>query len=185
MIAMALSNEPRLLIADEPTTALDVTVQAQILDLLDGLRRDLGMALVIITHDLGVVAETADDVAVMYAGRIVEKARVEELFARPMHPYTWGLLRSIPKLTGPRDEALLPIPGRPPSLITRPPGCAFAARCAYAAEECLSVDPGLEPDGSDRRSACLLPEGLRAAAWTQLAEGADEEAARVIVRPAQ
>ena len=123
MIAMALSNEPRLLIADEPTTALDVTVQAQILDLLDGLRRDLGMALVIITHDLGVVAETADDVAVMYAGRIVEKARVEELFARPMHPYTWGLLRSIPKLTGPRDEALLPIPGRPPSLITRPPGC--------------------------------------------------------------
>ena len=182
MIAMALSNEPKVLIADEPTTALDVTVQAQILDLLDRLRRELGMALVIITHDLGVVAETADDVAVMYAGRIVEKAPVEELFARPMHPYTWGLLRSIPRLTGSREEPLLPIPGRPPSMISRPPGCAFADRCAYAAEECRIDEPTLSPAGSVTASACLLPEAGRRSAWAGLAAGGVTEAAFKVLR---
>src|SRR5271170_2404461 len=116
MIAMALANEPKLLIADEPTTALDVTVQAQILELMERLQRELGMAIVIITHDLGVVAEMADDIAVMYAGRIVETAPASEIFASPEHPYTWGLLRSIPRLERDREEPLVPIPGTPPSL---------------------------------------------------------------------
>ena len=115
MIAMALANEPKLLIADEPTTALDVTVQAQILELMERLQRELGMAIVIITHDLGVVAEMADDIAVMYAGRIVETAPASEVFASPEHPYTWGLLRSIPRLERDREEPLVPIPGTPPS----------------------------------------------------------------------
>src|SRR5207253_5271475 len=132
MIAMALANEPKLLIADEPTTALDVTVQAQILALLARLQRELSMAIVIITHDLGVVAEMADDVAVMYAGRIVETASAELLFSGPEHPYTWGLLGSIPTLAGPREEQLVPIPGTPPSLIRRPSGCHFHPRCPYA-----------------------------------------------------
>ncbi|CAB4882859.1 MAG: ATP-binding cassette domain-containing protein [Actinobacteria bacterium] len=182
MIAMALSNEPRLLIADEPTTALDVTVQAQILELLDRLRRELQMALVIITHDLGVVAETAEQVAVMYAGRIVEQSPVNELFSQPMHPYTWGLLRSIPKLTGPRDEALLPIPGRPPSLISRPKGCAFAERCAYAEDACRLTDPLLATTADGRRSACLIPHERRMAAWPALAAGGTEADALKVVR---
>jgi peptide/nickel transport system ATP-binding protein len=182
MIAMALSNEPRLLIADEPTTALDVTVQAQILELLDRLRRELQMALVIITHDLGVVAETAEQVAVMYAGRIVEQAPVSELFSQPMHPYTWGLLRSIPKLTGPRDEALLPIPGRPPSLISRPKGCAFAERCAYAQDECRVTDPVLATTELSHQSACLIPHERRMAAWPALAAGGTEADALKVVR---
>ena len=113
MIAMALANEPKLLIADEPTTALDVTVQAQILALMERLQRELGMAIVIITHDLGVVAEMADDIAVMYAGRIVETASAARVFAAPEHPYTWGLLQSIPRLDGPRERDLVPIPGTP------------------------------------------------------------------------
>src|SRR5687768_5133674 len=117
MIAMALSNNPKLLIADEPTTALDVTVQAQILDLIERLQQEFDAAVVIITHDLGVVAEIADEIAVMYAGRIVERAKTDAIFADPEHPYTWGLLRSIPRLDSPRDEELVPIPGRPPSLI--------------------------------------------------------------------
>ena len=145
MIAMALANDPRLLIADEPTTALDVTVQAQILELVASLQRETGTALVIITHDLGVVAEVADEVAVMYAGRIVERAPVDELFARPEHPYTWGLLDSIPRLDRPVSEGLTPIPGRPPSLIAPPPGCAFNPRCEFAMDECRSVIPPLEP----------------------------------------
>src|SRR5438046_2473828 len=119
MIAMALANDPKLLIADEPTTALDVTVQAQILALMERLQSELGMAIVIITHDLGVVAEMADDIAVMYAGRIVETASAQRLFSAPEHPYTWGLLKSIPKLDSGRDEDLVPIPGTPPSLINR------------------------------------------------------------------
>ena len=120
MIAMALANEPKLLIADEPTTALDVTVQAQILELMERLQRELGMAIVIITHDLGVVAEMADDIAVMYAGRIVETAPARTSSPNPEHPYTWGLLRSIPRLDSDRDEQLVPIPGTPPSLISPP-----------------------------------------------------------------
>src|SRR5208282_5377839 len=131
MIAMALANEPKLLIADEPTTALDVTVQAQILSLMERLQRELGMAIVIITHDLGVVAEMADEIAVMYAGRIIETAPTTELFANPEHPYTWGLLKSIPRLEAQRVDQLVPIPGTPPSLIRPPSGCHFHPRCRY------------------------------------------------------
>ena len=180
MIAMALANEPRLLIADEPTTALDVTVQAQILDLLDRLKQELGMAIVIITHDLGVVAETADEVAVMYAGRIVERAVTADLFAAPSHPYTWGLLRSIPRLDRPAGEPLMPISGRPPSLISRPQGCSFEPRCPYAGEPCRSVDPQLAELGSaGQASACVLDPAGRQRAWLALDSGGDEAAARV------
>jgi peptide/nickel transport system ATP-binding protein len=164
MIAMALANDPKLLIADEPTTALDVTVQAQILELIDRLKAELGMAVMIITHDLGVVAETADDIAVMYAGRIVEEARTETLFDVPEHPYTWGLLASIPKLTGPREAELIPIPGRPPSLIDPPSGCRFHPRCPYVREAHKRTDPPLDPVPGDpgHRVACLLgPETRR------------------------
>src|SRR4029079_1914572 len=125
MIAMALSNEPKLLIADEPTTALDVTVQAQILELMARLQQELGMALVLITHDLGVVAEVTDEIVVMYAGRVVETASTEKIFRAPEHPYTWGLLRSIPRLDRPRDEPLIPIAGLPPSLINLSRGFPF------------------------------------------------------------
>jgi peptide/nickel transport system ATP-binding protein len=171
---MALANEPRVLIADEPTTALDVTVQKQILALLRRLRDELGMAMVLITHDLGVVAETADEVAVMYAGRIVEQAPAAELFAAPRHPYTWGLLRSMPRLDAPIGAALTPIPGRPPSLIRPPSGCRFHPRCPYVRERHRSVDPTLEPlaDAPDHRVACLLPEAERRAIWARLAAGA-------------
>src|ERR671921_1424768 len=145
MIAMALINEPKLIIADEPTTALDVTVQAQILDLIERLRRELNTAIVMITHDLGVVAEVTDDIAVMYAGRIVEYADKDTIFAAPEHPYTWGLLKSIPRLDLPRDEALVPIAGRPPSLILKPPGCSFPPRCPYVREAHKRIDPHLAP----------------------------------------
>src|SRR3954464_4299322 len=134
MIAMALANDPKLLIADEPTTALDVTVQAQILELLARLQRELDTAIVIITHDLGVVAEVTEEICVMYSGRIVERAATSTVFGAPEHPYTWGLLRSIPRLDSPADEELVPIPGRPPSLITRPTGCHFHPRCAFVRE---------------------------------------------------
>ena len=176
MIAMALANEPRVLIADEPTTALDVTVQAQILALLRSLRDELGMAMVLITHDLGVVAETADEIAVMYAGRIVEQAPAAELFAHPQHPYTWGLLRSVPRLDAPAGAELVPIPGRPPSLIDPPPGCRFHPRCPYVRERHRTVDPALEPLGgagaAGHRVACLLPEAERRAIWAGLTSGA-------------
>ena len=183
MIAMALSNDPKLLIADEPTTALDVTVQAQILDLLERLKSELDTAIVMITHDLGVVAEVTDDIAVMYAGRIVESAPKEEIFARPEHPYTWGLLRSIPRLDSPRGEELVPIPGRPPSLINPPSGCSFHPRCPYLREEHKEIDPDLEPvPGSDHhRVACLLEPERRHALWDQLSQGADPEAAKAAV----
>jgi peptide/nickel transport system ATP-binding protein len=181
MIAMALANEPKLLIADEPTTALDVTVQAQILALLERLQRELGMAIVIITHDLGVVAEIADHIAVMYAGRIVERGTTDEIFHHPQHPYTWGLLTSIPRLDNPRDEELVPISGRPPSLINRPSGCHFHPRCPYVQEAHKRIDPRLEAvDGSGSRdghvSACLLPSRVRAQIWEGLQSGREPEA---------
>jgi peptide/nickel transport system ATP-binding protein len=173
MIAMALANEPKLLIADEPTTALDVTVQAQILALLDDLQRRLGMAIIIITHDLGVVAEIADEIAVMYAGRIVERASAQQIFKQPQHPYAWGLLKSIPRLDDPRDEDLVPISGRPPSLINRPSGCHFHPRCPYVREEHKRIDPRLEPvDGDpDHEVACLLSSDVRTRIWRGLQAG--------------
>ena len=142
MIAMALACGPQLLIADEPTTALDVTIQAQILDLMRGLRRDTGAAIVLITHDLGVVAEMADDVAVMYAGQIVERAAVRDLFARPEHPYTVGLLGSIPRLDEKRDR-LPSIEGRVPDMTRPPAGCRFAARCPFVEPDCRTTAPVL------------------------------------------
>ena len=183
MIAMALANEPKLLIADEPTTALDVTVQAQILALLERLQRELGMAIVIITHDLGVVAEMADDVAVMYAGRIVETASAASLFADPEHPYTWGLLKSIPTLAGSREEDLLPIPGTPPSLIRPPSGCHFHPRCPYAQPDHSRIDPKLEPLTGDpaHHVACLLAPDLRRRLWAELQAGRMPEQALAAV----
>ena len=180
MIAMALANEPKLLIADEPTTALDVTVQAQILALLERLQRELGMAIVIITHDLGVVAEMADDVAVMYAGRIVETASAEVVFSGPEHPYTWGLLQSIPRLDLPRGEDLVPISGRPPSLINRPSGCHFHPRCPYVRDAHRRTDPPLEPLPGDSRHAvrCLLASETRRALWQALQRGEKPKEAR-------
>jgi peptide/nickel transport system ATP-binding protein len=174
MIAMALANEPKLLIADEPTTALDVTVQAQILALLEDLQKRLGMAIIIITHDLGVVAEIADDIAVMYAGRIVERGTADEIFHHPQHPYTWGLLTSIPRLDNPREEELVPISGRPPSLISLPSGCHFHPRCPYLQEAHKRVDPRLEPvNGGSHMSACLLPASARGQIWEGLQSGRD------------
>jgi peptide/nickel transport system ATP-binding protein len=136
MIAMALSCNPDILIADEPTTALDVTIQAQILELLDRLRADFDSAVILITHDLGVVAEVADDIVVMYAGRIVERGAKRQLFYDPQHPYTWGLLGSIPRLDRPKPERLHSIKGTPPSLINLPEGCKFRPRCPHAFEKC-------------------------------------------------
>jgi peptide/nickel transport system ATP-binding protein len=183
MIAMALINDPKLLIADEPTTALDVTVQAQILELIERLRREFDTAIVMITHDLGVVAEVTDDIAVMYAGRIVEYADTETIFAAPEHPYTWGLLKSIPRLDLPRDEPLVPIPGRPPSLILKPPGCSFHPRCPYVREAHKRIDPKLAPtnggaDGSRHQVACLLPPQTRRALWNELVHGATPDDAK-------
>jgi len=140
MIAMALAGEPELLVADEPTTALDVTIQAQILDLLGTIRRDTGMGLVLISHDLGVVAETCSRIAVMYAGRIVEQADSAAIFANPKHPYTRGLLGAMPPISGPRRK-LVSIPGSVPEASRMPRGCAFAPRCSEAIAECSSVDP--------------------------------------------
>jgi peptide/nickel transport system ATP-binding protein len=173
MIAMALSNEPKVLIADEPTTALDVTVQAQILDLIARLKDELGMAVIIITHDLGVVAEMADEIAVMYAGRIVEQAPADTIFSAPEHPYTWGLLNSIPRLDTPRDEDLVPIPGRPPSLITLPSGCHFHPRCPYVRDRHRKVDPELAPTpgAEDHLVACLLEAETRRRLWHELQTG--------------
>ena len=179
MIAMALANDPKLLIADEPTTALDVTVQAQILALMERLQRELGMAIIIITHDLGVVAEMADDIAVMYAGRIVETASATRVFSNPEHPYTWGLLRSIPKLDRSRTEDLIPIPGTPPSLINPPSGCHFHPRCPYAQPEHTRIDPALEPvpDAPAHHAACLLEPELRRRLWHELSAGHTPEQA--------
>jgi peptide/nickel transport system ATP-binding protein len=185
MIGMALANEPKLLIADEPTTALDVTVQAQILALLEDLQKRLGMAIIIITHDLGVVAEIADEIAVMYAGRIVEHASTERIFKSPQHPYTWGLLKSIPRLDAPRDEELVPISGRPPSLINRPPGCHFHPRCPYVQEDHKRIDPKLEavPGQPGHEVACLLDSTQRDLIWRGLLAGDAPASLRQIAGP--
>ncbi len=178
MIAMALCNDPRILIADEPTTALDVTVQAQILELIQKLQTELGTAVVMITHDLGVVAEVTDDIAVMYSGRIVERGTRDQIFTAPEHPYTWGLLRSIPRLDTPRGQDLVPISGRPPSLINRPSGCHFHPRCPYVRPEHTQTDPQLVTASGDGHVVrCLLPGEERTRLWAQLATGADPAAA--------
>jgi oligopeptide/dipeptide ABC transporter ATP-binding protein len=156
MIAMALALEPDVLIADEPTTALDVTVQAQILHLIDQLNRDRDLAVILITHDLGVVAEVADRVVVMYAGQIVENATLDETFYDPQHPYTWGLLGSLMRLDQSRTARLAQIPGQPPSLLAPPAGCRFAPRCAYAFDKCDEL-PALEaPAGGNHLDRCWL-----------------------------
>ena len=161
MIAMALSCDPSLLIADEPTTALDVTVQAQILELLRQLQKDFGTAIILITHDLGVVAETADDVLLMYAGKAVEYGSVRDVLAKPQHPYGWGLLTSIPRLTGDPDKRLAAISGMPPSMISVPSGCAFHPRCSYQSTvgpACLASVPQLLPvsEGDHHLVRCHL-----------------------------
>lgn len=156
MIAMGLSCNPQLLIADEPTTALDVTIQAQIIDLVKRLRDEIGMAIIWITHDLGVVAGLADRVMVMYAGRIVEESPVKELYKNPRHPYTLGLLGSIPRLDEDRPEKLASIEGLPPDLVDYPKGCPFYARCRYRLDRCLEAPPPLEPVGVGHRAACYV-----------------------------
>jgi oligopeptide/dipeptide ABC transporter ATP-binding protein len=170
MIAMALINDPDLLIADEPTTALDVTTQAQILALIERLQAEYHSAVIMITHDLGVVAEIADNVAVMYAARIVERAPVENIFRRPEHPYTWGLMASLPRLDA--DVArLVQIPGQPPSLLRPPKGCRFHPRCPYAMSICRETEPLLlpVPDEPTHLQACHLDEATK-----------EREAARVV-----
>jgi oligopeptide/dipeptide ABC transporter ATP-binding protein len=166
MIAMALACNPSLILADEPTTALDVTIQAQILELMQSLSKRLGVAMLIITHNLGVVARYADRVNVMYAGRIIERATAAELYANPRHPYTLGLLRSVPRLDEPRRARLDPIDGQPPDLSRLPPGCAFAPRCGFRVARCESEAPVLEPAG---------PGGHVAACW---------ESARLVTKAA-
>jgi peptide/nickel transport system ATP-binding protein len=170
MIAMALVNDPDLLIADEPTTALDVTTQAQILNLIDKLQDDFGSAVIMITHDLGVIAEIADDVVVMYAAEVAEQAPVDNLFKRPAHPYTWGLLGSLPRLDA-DVERLVQIQGQPPSMLRPPPGCRFHPRCPYVMPICKEVDPGLTPVSGDpgHLQSCHLDE-----------ETKDREAAKLL-----
>jgi peptide/nickel transport system ATP-binding protein len=162
MIAMALINTPELIIADEPTTALDVTVQAQILELMKDLQQEFNTAIIIITHDLGVVAETCDRVAVMHAGQLVEVAPVRALFGDPAHPYTRALVRSIPRVD--RDAPMEPIPGAVPSLLNPPPGCRYAARCPLAAERCRRAKPAMTPLGPGHHVACHAVEEARARA---------------------
>jgi oligopeptide transport system ATP-binding protein len=155
MIAMALACQPQLIIADEPTTALDVTVQAQILSLLKNLTQELNSSLVLITHDLGVVARYADRVAVMYGGRVIETASARELYKNPRHPYTEGLIRSVPSLDGNPGEPLKTIAGQPPDLANLPPGCSFAPRCQYARDECRAAKPPIELVSPDHQRACF------------------------------
>jgi oligopeptide transport system ATP-binding protein len=189
MIAMALSCDPKLLIADEPTTALDVTIQAQILELLQRLRAELGMALMLITHDLGVVAGIVDRVNVMYAGYIVETAPVSDTFADPRHPYTLGLMASIPRLDQLRGSKLLPITGVPPDLLDLPPGCPFEPRCPYSVQRGVEENPPLELKAPRHWAACWVdvrtaprhepgvPAGGDASAATSAASAADRPAA--------
>ncbi|HEV2451860.1 MAG TPA: ABC transporter ATP-binding protein [Streptosporangiaceae bacterium] len=170
MIAMALSCNPELLIADEPTTALDVTVQAQILDLVSDLQHEFGSAVIMITHDLGVVAELSDDILVMYAGRMAEYGTADDVFNRPGHPYTWGLLGSMPRPDRARTERLLPIPGTPPSLINVPPGCPFHPRCAYASLNGGKSDtevPQLRTVSPGHQVACHLSTDEQRQIWAE------------------
>ena len=162
MIAMALSCNPRLIIADEPTTALDVTIQAQILDLMKSLTTELGVALIVITHNLGVVARYADRVNIMYAGKVIERGEAREIYANPRHPYTVGLLRSVPRLDLPRREKLDPIEGQPPDLINLPPGCAFRERCRWAIDKCATDTPELVETSDGHLSACFRADELGA-----------------------
>jgi peptide/nickel transport system ATP-binding protein len=177
MIAMALINDPDLLIADEPTTALDVTTQAQILTLMKRLQEDFGSAIIFITHDLGVVAETADDVLVMYAAKIVEQANVNDLFQRPQHPYTWGLMGSLPRLDA-DVERLTQIPGQPPSLLRPPRGCRFHPRCPYVMDVCRTKVPELIPTTHDPEhlQACHLAEETKEREAAKLLEATMAEA---------
>jgi oligopeptide/dipeptide ABC transporter ATP-binding protein len=177
MIAMALVNDPDLLIADEPTTALDVTTQAQILNLMNKLQEDFGSAIVIITHDLGVVAETADDVVVMYAAQVVEQGPVESIFRRPHMPYTWGLLGSLPRLDADL-ERLVQIKGQPPSLLNPPKGCRFHPRCPYVMDICTQEDPPLRPisDDPEHLQACHLDEATKDREAQKLLSGTMAEA---------
>jgi peptide/nickel transport system ATP-binding protein len=165
MIAMALINDPEILFADEPTTALDVTVQAQIVELIMRLQHELDTAVVMITHDLGVVAEMADEIAVMYAGRLVERGDNEQLLSDPQHPYTWGLLRSVPQLDQPLGAGLVPIPGLPPSPLAPPSGCAFHPRCPHALPHHAERRPSLDGDGDGHVVACLIPAAQRRRLW--------------------
>ncbi|MFF7794253.1 oligopeptide/dipeptide ABC transporter ATP-binding protein [Streptomyces sp. NPDC007991] len=171
MIAMALVNNPELLIADEPTTALDVTVQAQILDLIHDLQKEFGSAVIMITHDLGVVAEMADDLLVMYGGRCVERGPAEDVFSEPRHPYTWGLLGSMPRLDREETDRLIPIKGAPPSLINLPSGCAFHPRCPYADipkdNVTRTVRPELTEVGGSHWAACHMTQEQRERIWTE------------------
>jgi peptide/nickel transport system ATP-binding protein len=170
MIAMALALRPDVLIADEPTTALDVTVQAQVLELIKALRSDFGTAVILITHDLGVVAGMADEVAVTYAGRIVEQAPRRTIFEAPQHPYTWGLLQSITRLDAPRTERLRPIEGAPPSLITPPSGCKFHPRCPYVPPPARETEPELAEAEPGHLVRCHLPVKERRRLWQDLQE---------------
>ncbi|MFJ5635814.1 ABC transporter ATP-binding protein [Streptomyces goshikiensis] len=172
MIAMALVNNPELLIADEPTTALDVTVQAQILDLIRDLQQEFGSAVIMITHDLGVVAEMADELLVMYGGRCVERGSAEKVFYEPRHPYTWGLLGSMPRIDRDQTERLIPVKGSPPSLINIPSGCAFNPRCPYADVPKDNVTRTVRPelaaeDGGHHWSACHMSHEERTRIWTE------------------
>jgi oligopeptide/dipeptide ABC transporter ATP-binding protein len=160
MVAMALSCNPSLILADEPTTALDVTIQAQILELMKDLSRRLGVAMLIITHNLGVVARYADRVNVMYAGKIIERGTAREIYANPRHPYTLGLLRSVPRLDEPRKSKLSPIEGQPPDLMRLPAGCAFSPRCRYAVERCARDVPPLGAVGDGHDAACWVADQL-------------------------
>ena len=166
MIAVALSCDPEVVLCDEPTTALDVTIQDQILGLLTGLSEERGVSLVFVTHDLAVVAQVCQRLAVLYAGRVVEQGSVAEVFAAPEHPYTLGLLRSAPDIDDVRDT-LVPIPGSPPDPLALPPGCRFAPRCGFAGPECTTQDIPLLAVGGDRLAACLHHDRCRTAALAE------------------
>jgi peptide/nickel transport system ATP-binding protein len=171
MIAMALMNSPKMLIADEPTTALDVTVQAQILTLLASLQKEFNMGILLITHDLGVVAQVSERVNVMYAGRVIEHGSVDDIFYNPMQPYTLGLLKSVPRISATGSERLKAIPGQPPSLISLPAGCAFAPRCEYIkfadSNACATQMPALVGTSAGHSSRCHIDESKRQASFAE------------------